>query len=43
MVAFLTIMSVALLNLLVAFLTVAHSDVQKHAQAKVRYAKKKKR
>lgn len=37
MVAFLTIMGVMLLNLLIAFLTAAHSDVQKHAQAKVRH------
>lgn len=35
MVAFLTIMVITLLNLLIAFLTAAHSDVQKNAQAKV--------
>lgn len=35
MVAFLTVMGVVLLNLLIAFLTGAHSEVQKLARAKV--------
>lgn len=37
MVAFLIIMGITLLNLLIAFLTAAHGDVQKTAKAKVRH------
>lgn len=39
MVAFLTIMGIMLLNLLIAFLSGAHSDVKKLAKAKVRLAR----
>lgn len=35
MVAFLTVMGIVLLNLLIAFLTGAHSEVRSQAKAKV--------